>query len=82
MVYNRVFNFSGLSTDTKPTGKYEGMDIPQGSRFLEINTSKRYLYSAGESKWYEDTEAGGGGVDPGNIATDEEVEEVIDDIWP
>lgn len=80
--YNSLFRFFGLSTDTKPTGTWEGMPIPQGSSFTEMDTSKKYFYREDSSAWTIDETGGGGGVDPGDIATDEEVEEVIDDIWP
>ncbi len=41
--------FRGLSTDTKPVGT----DIPNGSVFVEINTSKVYMYSLSTQTWHE-----------------------------
>ena len=35
----------GLSTDTKPT------DVPNGSTFIEVDTSKYYIFWLGD--WYE-----------------------------
>ena len=37
----------GLSTDTKPT------DVPNASRFFEINTGKLYMFDAENHQWYE-----------------------------
>ena len=42
---------AGLSTDTKPTG------FATGSLFLEVDTSKSYLYDEEGAEWYE---VGGG----------------------
>ncbi|MBQ7563925.1 MAG: hypothetical protein IJT16_08045 [Lachnospiraceae bacterium] len=88
------FDFSGFSTDEKPTGKWEGQDIPQMSSFLELDTSKRFLYSEQDQKWYRDyTSSGSGGsggsggstpddpTDDVGVATDDEVQNIIDDIW-
>ena len=38
-----VCSFCGLSTDTKPTGVYEGVYIASGSDFIEMDTDKKYL---------------------------------------
>ena len=38
-----VCSFCGLSTDTKPTGIYEGVYIASGSDFVEMDTDKKYL---------------------------------------
>lgn len=43
----------GLSTDTKPTTTIDGMSIPNGSVFTEINTGKEYMYDEEGSTWYE-----------------------------
>ena len=39
----------GISTDTKPT------DVPNGSRFLELDTGKVYMFDADSSVWLEFT---------------------------
>ena len=71
VAYNKLFKFTASSTDEKPVGTYEGMKIPQGSILTEVDTSKRFLYSEEESKWYEDTNS---------IATAAQIEEAIDSV--
>jgi len=48
-----VYEFRGLSTDTKPTNDFVG----NGSTFLEMNTGKVYVYNAAETtaanRWIE-----------------------------
>ncbi len=39
--------YFGLSTDTKPT------EVANGSVFLEMDTSKLYLYDAQNAEWIE-----------------------------
>ena len=41
--------YEGISTDTKPT------DVPNGSRFLELDTDKVYMFDADSSSWLEYT---------------------------
>ena len=36
----------GLSTDTKP------LDVPNGSMFIEMDTSDRYLFHRDSGTWY------------------------------
>lgn len=43
-----ILEITGLSTDTKPTE-----DISQGSRFIEIDTGKIYMYDAENQEWKE-----------------------------
>lgn len=38
--------FAGLSTDTKPT------DVPNASRFVEMDTATLYMYDAENQVWY------------------------------
>lgn len=45
------FDFSGLSTDTKPIGEYEGLKIGNGSTFMEIDTKTLYYYDEENSRW-------------------------------
>lgn len=45
------FAFSGLSTDTKPTGEYAGVKIANGSSFLEIDTKEVAFYDAASGEW-------------------------------
>lgn len=43
----------GLSTDTKPTEKFENTPIINGSAFLEMDTGEIYLYDEENAKWYK-----------------------------
>lgn len=52
--YNVTFcTFCGLSTDNKPTGIYESVNIANGSEFIEMDTDKKYLYDAEGQQWKE-----------------------------
>ena len=44
-----IQQYEGLSTDTKPT------DVPNGSRFLEMDTGDVYMYDADSSAWLQYT---------------------------
>lgn len=61
--YNaNIMYIDGLSTtDTKPTGTFEGMPIPNASVYTEIDTGKQYRYDAAGATWYQSTAGGGGG---------------------
>lgn len=41
----------GLSTDTKPTDYFAGYAIRNGSVFVEIGTSKLYMFDEEHSEW-------------------------------
>lgn len=43
--------FRGLSDDTKPTGTYGGVEIANGSIFLEIDTQAIAFYDESTSSW-------------------------------
>lgn len=45
------FSFKGLSTDSKPTGKYDGMTIGNGSTFFEMDNQTVYFYDGATSSW-------------------------------
>ena len=47
----RNFDFRGLSTDTKPTGEYNGLAIKNGSTFFEIDTQTVKFYDADSETW-------------------------------
>lgn len=47
----RNFDFRGLSTDTKPTGTYNGLAIRNGSTFFEIDTQEIKFYDAENETW-------------------------------
>lgn len=46
-----TFSFKGLSTDTKPTEVFQGLEIPNGSSFLEIDTQVMVFYDAENKTW-------------------------------
>lgn len=52
----------GLSTDSKPTTTVEGMPIPNGSVYTEVDTGKTYMFDKDNTTWYEVSL--GGGVKP------------------
>ena len=46
----------GLSSDTKPTTVLindKGVEIANGSEFIEMDTNKKYLYDATNQQWKE-----------------------------
>ena len=43
----------GLSTDTKPIDMIEGIYIQNGSKFIEMDTDKKYLFDAVNKQWKE-----------------------------
>lgn len=43
--------FKGLSTDTKPTLEFEGLEIKNGSSFFEMDTQDVYFYDGGTNTW-------------------------------
>lgn len=78
-----VWELRGLSTDKKPTTD----KIPNGSTFREMNTGDVFMYDAENKIWHKQSKSGGG-TDPdpeipsdGEIATDEEVNDTLDDIF-
>lgn len=46
-----TLSFKGLSTDTKPTGTFQGLKIPNGSSFLEIDTQEMVFYDEENENW-------------------------------
>lgn len=52
--YNTTFcQFCGLSTDNKPIISFNGINIANGSEFVEIDTDTKYLYDAEHQQWIE-----------------------------
>lgn len=43
--------FKGLSTDTKPTVKYDSLKITNGSTFFEMDTQDVYFYDGATDTW-------------------------------
>lgn len=46
-----IKTYSGLSSETKPT-KAGGTDVPNGSRWREIDTGKKYHFNEHDDTWY------------------------------
>ena len=46
-----VKNFSGLSSETKPTIA-AGMNVPNGSRWREVDTRRWMYYDSATDDWY------------------------------
>jgi hypothetical protein len=45
------WSFKGKSTETKPTDTYKGVEIANGSSFLEIDTKKLFFYDEDIKDW-------------------------------
>ena len=46
-----MFSFYGKSTDTKPTGRWEGTVIENGSSYTAIDTQKVNFYDREAETW-------------------------------
>ena len=72
-----------LSTDAKPNKS--NSNLLNGSKLQEIDTGKTYLYNADADNWvvFNDGSGGGGGgdIDPEDVATDSEVNEMFNDVF-
>lgn len=44
-------SFKGLSTDTKPTVKFNDLKIVNGSTFFEMDTQDVYFYDGSSNSW-------------------------------
>lgn len=47
-----IRNYSGLSTETKPTIA-AGVAVPNGSRWREVDTGKVFFFNLSDDTWYE-----------------------------
>lgn len=66
--YNiNVMWIDGLADDTKPTDKIDGMSIPNGSIYTEVDTGKTYMFDRENTTWYEVSIGGGGGTSGGIV---------------
>lgn len=53
-MYNtNVMHIDGLSTETKPVDKFDGMAIPNGSIYTEIDTGDKYMFDAENKAWHK-----------------------------
>lgn len=41
----------GLSTDEKPTETYQGLEIPNGAKFFEMDTKEVKFYDKSTENW-------------------------------
>lgn len=46
-----TMGLKGLSTEDKPVGTFQGLEIPNGASFLEIDTQKMVFYDAENKRW-------------------------------
>jgi len=46
-----INNYSGLSSETKPTIA-AGNNVPNGSRWREVDTKNVYFFNLSDDKWY------------------------------
>ena len=67
----------GLSTDTKPTTTIDGMPIPNGSVYTEVDTGKNFMFSSSNTTWYE-VSIGGGGTSGGIVLVGETTTQLTD----
>lgn len=47
----KELSLKGKSTDTKPTGSFEGLPLTNGSTFFEMDTQEVYFYDEDGSDW-------------------------------
>lgn len=50
---NTVLELVGLAADTKPTSTFKDCKISNGSKFLEMDTKKTYLFDEENTEWKE-----------------------------
>lgn len=53
LVSKCLYQFAGLSTDTKPTVTFNGSLIMNGSVFFAMDTATAYMYDEQNSTWRE-----------------------------
>ena len=41
----------GLSIDTKPIGTFQGQEIPNGAKFIEMDTRHVFFYDKEGERW-------------------------------
>ena len=46
-------HFAGLSSETKPTGSYEGVLLSSESSYFALDTGTIFFYNEENSTWYE-----------------------------
>lgn len=68
----------GLSTDSKPSTTIDGMSIPNGSVFTEVDTGKTFMFDKDNATWHE--VAIGGGASGGIILVGETTTALADNV--
>jgi hypothetical protein len=48
---NEPLSFKGLSTDSKPTVKFDSLPILNSSTFFEMDTQEVYFYDGATDSW-------------------------------
>lgn len=48
---NEPLSFKGLSTDAKPTVKWDSLPILNGSTFMAMDTQEVFFYDGGTDSW-------------------------------
>jgi hypothetical protein len=46
-------SFKGLSTDTKPTGYFDDIEITNGSSYFEMDTQEVFFYDYATQAWLD-----------------------------
>ncbi len=71
LIENKVVaSYVGLSTDEKPVRISDSVGLPNGSRFIEMDTGKKYFYDGNSKQWLQKPGSGGsGGASDWSFAT-------------
>ena len=69
----------GLSTDSKPTSTIDGLYIPNGSVYTEVDTGKTFMFDKDNTTWYEVSIGGGGGTSGGIVLVGETTTALTDE---
>lgn len=71
---------NGLSTDSKPT-EWGGKPVANGSEFKVLDADATYIFDAENATWHKWSQ-GSGGTPTDHIASDDDVDEALDLIFP
>ena len=53
VVNEKILELVGLSTDTKPLKKIDGVAITNGSTFMEMDTCNIFMYDEENHRWLQ-----------------------------
>ena len=65
-------------TGSKPTTTIDGMPIPNGSVYTEVDTGKNFMFDYDNTTWYEVSIGGGGGTSGGIVLVGETTTQLVD----